>query len=84
MYVHIYICILLVSVVGARKVVSEHQPAKKNHALRNSSAYLFQAFLLPVKSRWLWVHIKKPQLRVTDTGAHFRQKGISKGIIKHV
>lgn len=64
--------------------VSEYQPAKKSHALRNSCACLLQAFLLPVEGRWLWAHVKKPQTRVTDSGAHFNQKDISKGILKHV
>jgi len=71
------------STVGARKIVM-NTSLQKNHTLKNSSAYLFQAFLLPEKGRWLWVQIKKPQPRVTATRAHFRQKDISKGIIKHV
>lgn len=54
---------------------------QRNHELELPSACPFQALLVLMTDRWLWIDVKKPQLRVTDTEAHLRQKGIPKGII---
>lgn len=67
------------SAIGVSESVNTSlQKKKKKSSLRNSCACLLQAFLLPVEGRWLWAHLKKPQTRVTDTGAHFTKKTFQK------